>query len=450
MMWKHPKVFLSVLCLTLMTGCRVDEGQVKEFIDEVEQAVLTGSTPVPQAQDGTGETEPEGEERLPEDDEILSESEEVSTGAEDKSAKAEDKPKGAEEKSAKAEEKFAKAEETLSASDEISGRYDDKEKTNAIGLEYIDGEWGTDTPENRGISREQMDSFAREVGERPIRSALLIKDGSIVYEYYRGGYDIDTRFDIYSCTKSIVSAAAGMAMDQGYLEGTDTKITEFFPDIDDAGMKEITIGNLLNLTSGIEWTETLANGAFMLEWMMADNQVDYILNKNMVNKPGEVFNYSSADSHLLSAILAEVTGMSGKDYVSDNLLEPIGIEDVMWWEDSQGISFGGFGIFMTARDAARFGQLYLNKGMWGRDRIISEDWIDKSTKPQSPNGEYGYNWWIDTSGEQREYQMYYAAGLGGQYILVVPEYEIVAVIMSSGVGDMSVVRMFQSFLDEME
>lgn len=405
------KAFWVFLCLVFMMGCRVDEQKIKDFVEEASRPETEAETKASPETKISPETKasPETQESSPE------------------------------------------AQETPPEANKTPPENPDAIETSAPkGQKYITGEWGTDTPENHGISNEQIDDFEREMGERPIRSALLVKDGSIVYEYYREGYSADTRFDIYSCTKSILSAATGIAIDQGYLAGTDAKLESFFPGITDADMKEITVGNLLSLTSGIEWTENIANGVFLFEWMIAENQVDYVLDRSMRNKPGEAYNYSSGDSHLLSATLTEVTGMSAKEYVSENLFTPIGIGDVMWWEDSQGISFGGFGIYMTARDAARVGQLYLNKGLWGEERIISEEWIEKSIEPQGPNAEYGYGWWIDVPDGGQEYQMYYAAGLGGQYILVVPDYQIVAVIMSTGVDDMSVIRLFQSFVDELE
>ncbi len=405
----HRKVFWVFLCLVFMMGCRVNEQDASR----------------PETEAETKEASPEAE---------------VSPEAQEKSPEAQEIPPEAQETPP----------ENPTAKEQPSPKHPSPQQSSPKGQEYLAGEWGTDTPENHGVSGEQIDDFDREMNERPIRSALLIKDGSIVYEYYQEGYSANTRFDIYSCTKSILSAATGIAIDQGDLAGTEAKLGSFFPGISDEDMKEITVGNLLSLASGIEWTENIANGIFLLEWMIAENQVDYVLARSIRSKPGEAYNYSSGDSHLLSAVLTEATGMSAKEYAEENLFAPIGIGDVIWWEDGQGISFGGFGIYMTARDAARVGQLYLNKGLWGEERIISEEWIAQSVEPQGPSAEYGYGWWIDVPDGDQEYQMYYAAGLGGQYILVVPDYQIVAVIMSTGVDDMSVVRLFQSFVDELE
>ncbi len=402
-------------------GCRISEQQIKDLIG---QDNMTDADEGAEADGERTESEVSEEEILTGNEEMLTENEEILTGNEEIVTE---------------------------------GSRTEEEKATG-GQEYITGEWGMDTPENHGVSRTQIDDLDREIGARPIRAALVIKDGAMIYEYYQEGNSAGTRFDIYSITKSILSATVGIAIDQGYLAGIDTKIEAYLPAIAegvaagniDADMKEITVGNLLSLTSGIEWTETLANGMLMLDWMMAENQVDYILGSNMRNKPGEVFNYNSGDSHLLSALLTEATGMSAKEYADVNMFAPIGIKDYIWWGDSQGISLGGFGIYMTARDAARIGQLYLNKGMWGEERIISEEWITASTQPQGPDGEYGYNWWIDVPDGQQDYQMYYAAGLGGQYIIVVPDYQIVAVFMSIGIDDMSVVSLFKSFVNELE
>ncbi len=310
-------------------------------------------------------------------------------------------------------------------------------------------EWKQDLPENHGIESKWLEEFNKKLQDKQIHAALLVRDGTIVYEYYSEGYNKDSRFDLYSCTKSITSAAVGIAIEQGYLPGVDSQIGDFFPAVTDDQMKEVTVEQLLNLSSGIDWTEN-TSGEVFLDWLMAENQVDFILQKNMKSAPGEVFNYSSGNSHLISAILTQVTGMPEAEYVRKNLFEPIGIQDFAWWSDTQGITIGGFGIWMTARDAARFGQLYLKEGKWGERQIVPAQWVRISTSSHGPNKAYGYNWWIDTPKEQQKYSMYYAEGYGGQYIFVVPELQIVTVVMSRGVEDFSIITAFKELLDELE
>ncbi len=314
---------------------------------------------------------------------------------------------------------------------------------------YLNGEWEQDLPENHGIEPSWLEEFANELQDKQICAALLIKDGRIVYESYMKEYNKDSQFNLYSCTKSVTSAAVGVAIEQGYLTGVDCQIGDYFPNIENDQMKKITIEQLLNFTSGIDWSESSADGDFV-DWMMAENQVDYMLNKNMKHEPGEVFNYSTGSSHLISAILTQATGMTEEEYVKRNIFEPIGIHDYAWWADAQGITFGGLGIWMTARDAARFGQLYLNEGKWGEQQVVPAQWVRTSTSKQGPNEDYGYNWWVDVPHEQQKYSMYNAAGYGGQYIFVVPKFQIVAVVTSRGVEDSSVVTAFKELLDKLE
>lgn len=316
------------------------------------------------------------------------------------------------------------------------------------GREYLEGEWGSDRPENHGIPTAWRDGLSKELTKIPVRAALVVKDGSIIYEYYGQGDDVNTDYSIYSCTKSITSAAVGVAIEQGLLPGVDSRLGDFFPDLDDPQKEAITVGQLLNLTAGFEWTEALTDGV-MLDWMLADNQVDYVLNKKMLHQPGEVFNYSSGNTQLLSAIIEKVTGMSEADYVRKNILEPIGIDDVLWWSDAQGITFGGFGIWLTAREAARFGQLYLNEGRWGEQQVVPAEWVRESTVSQGNIAYYGYNWWVDVPEPEQAFRMYYASGFGGQHIIVVPEHQLVAVVMSMGVEDRSIVELFKRYLGEL-
>jgi CubicO group peptidase (beta-lactamase class C family) len=314
-----------------------------------------------------------------------------------------------------------------------------------LGKEYLTGEWAIGQPGDHGMEQEWLDALCEELITGSVRAALLVKDGTIVYEYYGTGDNTETKYSLYSCTKSVTSAAVGLAIEQELLPGVNSKLADFFPDLADPEKEDITIAHLLNLTSGIEWKESVSSG-ILLEWMLADNQVDYVLNKKMVGQPGEAFNYNSGNTQLLAAILEKVTGQSEADYVRENILTPIGIGDVSWWEDAQGITFGGFGIWLTAREAARFGQLYLNEGRWGEQQIIPADWVKLSTVPQGPTDFYGYNWWIDVPEPDQQFRMYYASGFGGQHIIIVPEYQMVAVVMSMGVTDDSLVSTFKEHL----
>ena len=176
--------------------------------------------------------------------------------------------------------------------------------------------------------------------------------------------------------------------------------------------------------------------------------MDYILSRALIHDPGTVFNYSTGNTHLLSAVLQSATGMTQEEYCRTRLFDPMGIsEEAYWHTDPQGIADGGNGLVITSRDAARFGQLYLNGGTWNGQQLVPADWVEESTSrqnggPGDATGAYGYQWWVrtHTAGEYgtyatpypaASYDTHFAFGHAGQFIYVVPELQLVTVITSS-------------------
>jgi hypothetical protein len=166
------------------------------------------------------------------------------------------------------------------------------------------------------------------------------------------------------------------------------------------------------------------------------NPIQFILDSKLAETPGSSFYYNTGASHLLSAIINKSTGHKIADYAEQKLLGPMGIKDVYWQEDPQGISFGGSGIYMTPQDMARFGYLFLQNGLWRDKQLVPESWVKQATskKVDTPAGlagyyGYGYQWWMNNFGG------YSARGFGGQYIFVLPEYDIVAVFTGSLQGN---------------
>lgn len=294
--------------------------------------------------------------------------------------------------------------------------------------EQPDNDWQFDTPENHGVDGAILESLHEAIKKIEIYSVVIVKDGYIIDEYYRQGYDERSVFRLNSCTKSFTSALIGIAIDKGLLGGVDTKLLEFFPQLADSNSaykKEITIAHLLEHTSGIYWPES--GGPMFHKFVESENWVDFVLSQPMAAKPGSIFNYSTGGSHLLSAIIQQTTGQTSYDFALEYLIQPLGMDSVQWRADPQGITDGGNGISMNARDAAKFGQLYLNGGKWKGRQIVPKAWVAESTKPQSaaqPIPGYGYQWWLTKFGDL---SAYYAVGHGGQYIVVVPDLELVAV-----------------------
>ncbi|MHA1938965.1 MAG: serine hydrolase domain-containing protein [Candidatus Thorarchaeota archaeon] len=277
--------------------------------------------------------------------------------------------------------------------------------------------------------------------ELSIDSLIIVRNGYIVLEeYLNPAYNENTKHQIYSCTKSIISAMVGAALEEGLLASVDQEVLSFFPDQTfnntDSRKENITLEDLLIMSAGLDWHEldvpygTPANDFGKM--YNSDNWVEYVLNKSMVEEPGEVWNYNSGTTHILSVILQNLTSTTPEvyfDWISSYICVPLGMTDIDWYTDPQGNYFGGAGMQVIPRDMAKFGYLYLNNGSWDGTQIIPEAWVEASSRGHaqiSSTTHYGYQWWVyPTIG-------YYAAhGYAGQLIIVIPEYDMVAVFTSN-------------------
>ena len=301
-------------------------------------------------------------------------------------------------------------------------------------------EWQYDTLENHNINVSEINSVHNIIDEYPINAEVIIKDGVIVDEYYKEGYDSNSIFSLQSTSKSVTSAIFGIAIDKGYIESVNTPISNYFPQIlnsDSEYKRQITIWNLLTHTTGLNASDT----ANWYEWLESDNWVDYVLNRPAISRPGTVFNYFTGNTHLLSSIIQQVTGKTLYEFGKENLFDKLDMESVECGVDPQGISDGGNGFKMNIYDMAKLGQLYLNNGVWNGEQIISEQWIKDSTTIQfdrsSGSADYGYQWWVRTFGEN-DYPAYFAQGHYGQYIFVVPDLKLVVAIASHYEGSSSI------------
>lgn len=305
-------------------------------------------------------------------------------------------------------------------------------------------EWQHDLPENHGLNGTVLETLHTELDPTQVFASVVIKDGYIVDEYYKDGYDETSVFALHSCSKSITSALIGIAIDKGYIESVNVPISEYFPQIEQSGnqsLKQITIWHLLTHTSGL----SISDDEIWQQWRSSDNWVDYVLNRPITSEPGTTFSYSTGGTHLLSAILQKATGKTAYDFGKEYLFDPIGINSVQCGTDPQGISDGGNGFSMNVYDMAKFGQLFLNSGVWEGQQIIPVEWVEDSTSLQfersSGSADYGYQWWVRTFGQQR-YEAYFAQGHGGQYIFVVPPLDLVVVFTSNHTGSSSMYWQF--------
>lgn len=301
-------------------------------------------------------------------------------------------------------------------------------------------EWQHDTPQNHNVDQSVLESVHNTLESYPINAEVVVKDGVIIDEYYKDGYDENSVFTLQSTSKSITSALVGIAIDKGFIEGVDVPISTYFPQILESGSEykqEITIWHLLTHTTGLDVSDT----ANWNEWLASDNWVDYVLERPAVARPGTVFNYFTGNTHLLSAIIQKATGMTAYDFGKEYLFDKLDMDSARCSTDPQGISDGGNGFALDIYDMAKFGELYLNNGVWEGEQIIPADWVEQSTTVQfdrsSGSADYGYQWWVRTFGDNN-YHAYFAQGHYGQYIFVVPELDLVVAITSHYEGSTSI------------
>lgn len=300
--------------------------------------------------------------------------------------------------------------------------------------------WQVSTPAAQNMSETRLDAMTVHIKDEgfTIDSILIVRNGYIVFEQYLNpDYNQDSLRPIFSCTKSVLSALIGIAIDKGYIDSVDQKILDFFPNQTvanlDSRKENLTIKHLLTMTSGLEWHEFdvsygAPNNSFT-QLVTSPNWVQFVLDRPMVAAPGEVWNYNSGEFHLLSALLQNVTGLSTEDFAIDSLFAPLGIVDAFWQTDSHGIPFGGSGLELTPRSMAKFGFLYLNNGTWGAQQLIPKDWVAISTSSYSSvdtSTDYCYGWW-----RKPDLHAFYALGFAGQFIFVIPQYDLVVVFASS-------------------
>lgn len=303
-------------------------------------------------------------------------------------------------------------------------------------------QWQKDSPEDQGVDAAVLSAVHDTFDSFALNASVIVRNGYIIDEYYKDGYDENSVFTLHSASKSITSALFGIALDMGVIESLDTPLSQYFPQVlenEDAYWQQITLRHLLTHTSGIDMNE----GADWYAWRASDNWVQYILSRRVTSRPGTQFNYLTENTHLLSAVLEQASGMSLYEFGKRCLFDPMGMRSVTLAQDAQGVSDGGNGFSMNIYDMAKFGRLFLNGGEWQGEQLVPADWVEESTTVQfersSGSADYGYQWWVRTFGDNT-YHAYFAQGHGGQYIFVVPELELVIAFTSNYEGASSIYR----------
>ena len=256
------------------------------------------------------------------------------------------------------------------------------------------------------------------------------------YHPYFRGMQLHT---LQSVTTSVTSAALGVAIDQGLIAGTTVPVMDYLRDYaqDDSDPRKgaITLEDLLTMRSGIAWKTDGGYEEGHSTVTMEDSAawIQFILNQPMDEQPGTSYEYNDGASVLIGKVLSEATGMRAYEWARQKLFEPIVIDEFHWKITPDGETDTEGGLFLTAHDLARVAYLFLRGGEWNGDRVLSSDWFARSVTPivsETWKGgpAYGYQWWVPEHDDGRA-NVYVGNGYGGQYLLVFPEHDIVAVVM---------------------
>jgi CubicO group peptidase (beta-lactamase class C family) len=305
--------------------------------------------------------------------------------------------------------------------------------------------WKSSSMEEHNIDPLKMDLANQFAENDPLSRALLVvKEGYLVFENYYGNGGVDQSTNLWSVTKSFSSALVGCLIDDQTITSTDQFMSELMPAYPEYGT--ITLHHVLTQTTGLSWVE---EGQLWVDWIFSDDWVSSALARGQEHKPGEQFKYSSGNSHFLTALVSYSIDKSPGILAKERLFDPMGVpfdpldqtivyntwDDYLkplnqtWRQDPNGIETASFGLYLTARDMAKFGFLYLNRGRWEDQVILSENWVINSTRDHETNiygrYSYGYQWYITLVGG---HPSFLASGFGGQIIGVVPSLDLVVVL----------------------
>jgi CubicO group peptidase (beta-lactamase class C family) len=335
----------------------------------------------------------------------------------------------------------------------------------AVPLKTSDG-WLISSPEEVGLNGALLCSLNEALGKSPemnVHSVVVVRGGKLVYETYRSGqdekwgtklgivtYTPQTQHDLRSVSKSVVSLLFGIAVDRKLVASLDDSIFNYFPDYAALRTPEkdnISLRHLLTMTSGIAWDEQRAYSDPKNSELVMNRSVDpyrYVLQQPVLLQPGKEWNYSGGATQLLAGVLQRTTGKWLADFAKEALFEPLGITQFEWLKmPANGEVAAASGLRLRPRDMAKIGELVLEKGMWNGRRVVSQAWIEESTRPRTSGIDpgvaslgYGYQWWGDyeTIGGQ-QISWIAAQGLGGQRIYIVPAYDLVVVVTAGLYGE---------------
>jgi CubicO group peptidase (beta-lactamase class C family) len=283
-------------------------------------------------------------------------------------------------------------------------------------------DWKSATPASQGMSPEGLDRVRVWLKDHGSKTGLVIRHGRIVGEWYFGDAKPDSQFLVYSTTKSFASTAAGLLIQDGKL-ALDTKVGSVLPKVSPDGKKEITVRQLLSMSSGVH------NNAMVND---LPDRFNYALYEApMDHAPGSKWDYNNTGLSILSPVIRAAAGKELDQVLNEKLFQPIGMAGADWsWDKPNGHTNPYSGLHITGRSLARFGLLFLNQGKWQDRQLISANWVQEATGPsQTLNPSYGYLWWNNSTGKWPGVpkDAYAALGRFDNNMLIVPSLDLIVI-----------------------
>ncbi|PQJ69676.1 serine hydrolase domain-containing protein [Polaribacter butkevichii] len=295
-------------------------------------------------------------------------------------------------------------------------------------------------------------TFEEILKENETTSFIVIRNDSLILEKYFNDYSKATLVNSFSTSKSILSLLIGIAIDDGYIKSVEEPITNYIPEFKKDGFDKIKIRNLLQMTSGIKFKEIYGPFTDAANLYYGRNIIRELGKLEILYSPDTKFNYSSGDSQIMGLVLSRaLKDISLSEYLSNKVWKPLEMEFTANWSlDDKGLERAFCCINATAIDFAKIGRLYLNKGSWNENQIVSEKWIEQTTKydeSKKINPEkyyYNYNWYINPNGT------YYTQGYKGQHIYIDSKNQLIIVRLGKDFGKMEWATFFQELSNKYE
>lgn len=318
--------------------------------------------------------------------------------------------------------------------------------------------WKVHSPQSVEMKKESIDKLFKYLFNSKEKfttdSALLIKDGKLIREEYTNGYTKENTHRTWSISKSLTNTLVGIAVKKGILS-LDTKVKKHYPQLNGKDHELMTLDHLMKMSSGIDWNEYYEENPFasnvirMLYVYEYKDMASYTAKQPVVNTPGTKFYYSSGETNLIMGILKKSMGIKDyDDFPWTELFNKLNIESATWERDGQNVYVGSSYLYLSPRDLAKIGTLYLQDGVWNDERILPEGWVKYTTTANQawqnvqkdsdkPKLAYGAQWWLNKPNSHGPFHptapenLYMALGHHGQILAIIPSQKIVFVRMGA-------------------